>query len=748
MLSGDTSTFRSIQGRLVGQQQMERICAAWGLTGEIKLGDHAFKAQGLIVHRMKSRTAARFVWQRLDRTGRRFLYDLFCSRNPGKGVPIARVQKQLTLTDFETAAIVRQLKEMYVLEEDRIPGYQSARSREQRLSEPPSVRALFLYQECAESLWDTGEELFLPYANREKQPLLQLLRMMHRTQSEHLARLCHVSARSVVSMYSDYAVPSSHPQEMHQGIADALRQAPIFFEVFRTLEPHVQDFFLWLCKKGGRVTMAKAQTHLAEQGCTGNSVYLLFEALENHAFAFDTLQPGGERVVFIHRDLLSDLKDDIDQYALDEQQHALLPTSAPPLAIEEGLPRLLYDLATSVGWSYQYVLEETREGKLPQKWQNKVRPILHGRPRIREHDDQYLDLLFSTAKELGLLSCSSREEEKPRYRPTAFLAHWQHMTLGEQTRRFLEWWGKSPTWCDVQPNGKVIDAPDTTVVKARKALLEHLTACSPGKWYRISSLLFAIWHRAPLYAPDFYRSQQPELLSVREHRARWMEMGEGQIHQALLLSTLYEAGVISLGYDQADPQTGIPDLFQFSELGAAALGEDASQREVSLLPEEQKRLIVQPNFQIVLLQFETDLIYQLIQFATITTIDRVSRFTLTQEALLRSLEAGNQLEDILSFLSTESKHGLPQNIEYSLHDWAKAYKEARISPVLLIELLPNKCEADLSRALADLEVDVRRLAPGIFTLATDAIPFSALRKRLEKEGLVVRGEPPAQSRWK
>ncbi len=41
-------------------------------------------------------------------------------------------------------------------------------------------------------------------------------------------------------------------------------------------------------------------------------------------------------------------------------------------------------------------------------------------------------------------------------------------------------------------------------------------------------------------------------------------------------------------------------------------------------------------------------------------------------------------------------------------------------------------EADLSRALADLDVNVRRLAPGIFALSMDAIPFTTLRKRLER----------------
>ena len=61
--------------------------------------------------------------------------------------------------------------------------------------------------------------------------------------------------------------------------------------------------------------------------------------------------------------------------------------------------------------------------------------------------------------------------------------------------------------------------------------------------------------------------------------------------------------------------------------------------------------------------------------------------------------------------------------------------------MLLIELLPDTCEADLSRALADLGVEVHRLSPGVFALAAEALPFPLIRKRLQQEGLVVRGQP-------
>jgi hypothetical protein len=738
MLRDDT--FRSLLAASAGLKQLEPICAAWDLAGEIKAGDLVMHAESIIAHRMKSPIAARFVWQRLARNAQRFLYDLLCAKDPGKGVPLARIQRQLDLTSGEVEAIVRHLKAMYVLEEDQLPGRPSAREREQGLSAPP-VRALFLYRECAESLWDTGQELFLPYANREKRPLSQLLRLVRWDRVDRLARLCHVSARSIVPLHQyDALLSPGSPQDIFQGIVEALRQAPIFFEVFRSLDPHVQDFFLWLCQRGGKVTMAEAQAHLQVSGCTGSSFYLLFETLESHALAFDTLQEGGERVVFVHQDIWRDVREEINQYVSDERQYALLPVQANPQLVDEGFPRILYDLATCVGWAYQHVLEETREGKLPKRWHPKIRPMLHGRPRIRESEDLYLDLLYFTAKELDLLRCTSLEEEKPSYHPTAFLARFQHMTVAEQTRRFLAWWQQPSAWLDVTSGGEVL-APGKYVVEARKALLAHVRSCSPGEWYRVSSLLYSIWKGLPPDTHDFNTKQAPEQLSLREIRARWMEKGEGQTFLALLLSTLYEAGVLTFGYDDADPQTGVPDLFQLTPLGMAALSQDLNPSGPPPPAGEQQHIIVQPTGEVVLLEFESGLIYRLMQFAMVKSIGRVCSFTLTQDALLRGLVAGNRLDEILGFLTEASRRDLPQNIAYLLRDWAKGYKEARVSSVLLIELLPDTSEVDLSQALADLGVEVRRLSPGLFALAAEALPFPLLRKRLQQAGLVVRGQP-------
>jgi len=227
-----------------------------------------------------------------------------------------------------------------------------------------------------------------------------------------------------------------------------------------------------------------------------------------------------------------------------------------------------------------------------------------------------------------------------------------------------------------------------------------------------------------------------------------MNEGEGQLHRALLCSTLHEAGVVSLGYSPTVSQTDEPDLFQVTAWGASALRESSDLSSDPLLTSAALQLIVQPNLDLVLMQFESELIYRLIQFAEVRRIGPASTFTLTQPALLRGLEAGNQLEDLLAFLTKVSQRSLPQNVEYTLRDWARGYKEAHISSVLLIELLPIQNEADLHRALAGLEIKVRQVAPGMFALAAESISFPSLRKRLEKEGLVVRGKQAPEPRWK
>ena len=152
-------------------------------------------------------------------------------------------------------------------------------------------------------------------------------------------------------------------------------------------------------------------------------------------------------------------------------------------------------------------------------------------------------------------------------------------------------------------------------------------------------------------------------------------------------STLYELGIVTLGYD-GDTAPGVhdnvnPTRFMLTELGAEALKSDLSARNQPA----KRSLVVQPNFQALLMEPYMPALYWLARFASLEQVGRVSRFTLTREALQRGLESGASIDEVIAFLEEHAKKTVAQNIIYTLRDWARQYQEqARLAPPPVVTL--------------------------------------------------------------
>jgi hypothetical protein len=145
---------------------------------------------------------------------------------------------------------------------------------------------------------------------------------------------------------------------------------------------------------------------------------------------------------------------------------------------------------------------------------------------------------------------------------------------------------------------------------------------------------------------------------------------------------------------------------------------------------------------VLLMEFDTRLVYKLLEIAELVRIGVVSTFRLTQPALLTRLTTGLRLEDILTFLAAHTaQQVLPQNVVYTLKDWSKAYREFRLTEVILLETPENETEEGLRRLLGNVPADLRHVGPGTFLVLSTGATFGDLRKRLRQAGIVVRGEP-------
>ena len=168
-------SLHSIQSKLASREHLKQISG----------GDRK-----KLMAQMQNPIAARFVWQRLSDTEQRCLYEVLSPKDRGKGVPVEQVQKKTKLpTDtFETA--IRQLQDRWFLLEEG-----EALAPASRGTKPiaaSTVRALFPYRECSESLAQTGRELFVSKDSRATKSQLLLLRDIRGESLEHLAQVCHV----------------------------------------------------------------------------------------------------------------------------------------------------------------------------------------------------------------------------------------------------------------------------------------------------------------------------------------------------------------------------------------------------------------------------------------------------------------------------------------------------------------------------------------------------------------------------
>ncbi|MGH2481504.1 MAG: helicase-associated domain-containing protein, partial [Ktedonobacteraceae bacterium] len=390
-----------------------------------------------------------------------------------------------------------------------------------------------------------------------------------------------------------------------------------------------------------------------------------------------------ERYVFIGRGIFKVLRQVImeaDQTEEKKQHPAALPLlqEAPPV-IHEAHGLLLYDIAVIVGAIYQQVIEPTQAGRVPKRLANKIWPLLHGHRHAStyQNDDFYLDMVCDIALHLGLLRLAESTGQKARYMPGPQLSAWSQMQIHEQVRLLLDlWWNpRNDFWSDVagaqyRPDGY---SYYMDMRSARKTLLEYVAQeCRPGQWYTLESFLRTIKERDPLLLRTQSRySSYGNTGHIRKTILANWEQGDSQLIAGMLASSLYELGLVTTGY-LTDPSLngaheeppGNAYAFKLTELAAAVFAPG----DMAMPEEARPTLIVQPNFELLLLHPDFPTLYQLLPFVKVNQIEMVSRLTLTQESVRRGVEAGWNVERSLQTLREHSQKDLPQNVLYTMQD--------------------------------------------------------------------------------
>ncbi len=128
---------------------------------------------------------------------------------------------------------------------------------------------------------------------------------------------------------------------------------------------------------------------------------------------------------------------------------------------------------------------------------------------------------------------------------------------------------------------------------------------------------------------------------------------------------LYLLGLVDLGYDGH----GRPVAMRLTRTGARLLGVVAESSEV---PAAIGNLIVTPDFEVVLFSTgdDAELVHDLDRFCTRDRNGQLVHFRITEKGVQRALAEGMFLARIEGTLVQNSRTPVPQNVLYTIRDWA------------------------------------------------------------------------------
>ncbi|HZP84143.1 MAG TPA: helicase-associated domain-containing protein [Chthonomonadaceae bacterium] len=375
-------------------------------------------------------------------------------------------------------------------------------------------------------------------------------------------------------------------------------------------------------------------------------------------------------------------------------------------------------------------------------------------------DERYAGFLYAVCREAKLIA---PEGEKQAYTLTERGESWFHADATTQIRALFEGWRAGDVWAEMynDPLQKVGDyRPRENILRMRHALLGLLSSCPAENAYDLSALADVLAFRHPLMlaqsatmGPDLVAS--PALFVKRlvgECLAYLglVELGRGEAKAAGSVSAEVPAArKAALGVERGKPARKPPEpevtAFRLTPLGAHLLG--VAGAEAPAEEPRESKVIVQANAEIFLPPYlEPHTLYQLLQLAELPTKGGTSHTVrLTRESIRSALDNGLSARELLSFLQTCARTGIPQNIEYLIREVADRHGHIHIgraqmymqvdSPLLLQELQARKeFKPYFVRALSDTVA----LLQGEDT--------DKLLRELRKAGyLPVSDDPPAPS---
>jgi hypothetical protein len=452
-----------------------------------------------------------------------------------------------------------------------------------------------------------------------------------------------------------------------------------------------------------------------------------------------------------------------------QKHYEIEPGKGNPTHCIEAEPRLIYDLATLVNVVYQMDIQPTKAGYTPKRLLKKIMPLLNFQQgeQIDENEiDCYVDTLMGILKNLKVIGFAQDEIKEGIIHVVggSFLATWSRMTLVEQVQTILESWQVNEfednvsLYSSYTMTSHYTSNPYASYFSSRyygysgrfvqaalcASLLDTLIyAHQPGVWYSLESVFKTIWQilmETDKQTPYGYGYGYNPSLPHRSYE-NWIK-NYGQDYLEMVMGLFKDLGLLDIGYEVGADNIVMVDSIQFrlTEIGQQVIFHkqaEADKIESNTAESQQGKCIIQPNFDIMLMEPDIATIYQLLPFTQVKRVNRVSTFQLTKTSIQRGLEAGCTIEQIIETLTRNSQKEIAQNVLYTLREWGEQYKIIHISPTYVVETPDEAASALLLKNSIFAKTQPRQIAACLF-LVSSQVNIQSLRTALDKEGIRLR----------
>jgi hypothetical protein len=673
-------------------EELRIIADAWGTITRDPNPTHNDLAIA-VYHTMVEKPSVRGIWSGLDSESHHFIVWLLGQRNMMS--ILDDVPGHLSLEPDESMPLVERARRIGLVDVDEVlvRGSRVVSSGDNLYSWAPKSQVEAVRRRVV-SISAEGAKVLREVIEESKRPAP--------TEEPFSALLGSLEQEEILRIAATWKLPEAHryyKQELVGVMSEFIATGRSRDTLLDPLSQLSRDLFESLAHNGGSRLASEVRSHFNWDEREFRSALL---PLVNRALVWDALS-GDTRVLFIPHDLLATSSVQVPS-SLPQPK---LSTSAPH-SFESHLPyEMPWDLLTVLNMAGQHELSLTlQESRITKRLAKRINDaLIH--PGDAKAGTDYIDDLIHVAQSAGLLAANGGDEH-PSLHSTPRAEDWAKLSFEAQRQRLYRFWLEDRKWAEPAAYGTIYWW-NCDLTGARKRLTAHISRLPVNEWIGLDAFLrrinmvdpFIIWSQDELV-------RRFGLRVLQGFRNQWFDI-EGRILADMLRTVLCWLGMVEVGRDKQKRFLA----FRVTEHGAALLDTSDTRHTAPetrhLIPE--KSFLVQPNFEVLVIHPESRPVWSLLKMADLVRHDRVSVYALNKASVVRAIEGGLSDEELITLLTRYSDKGLPQNVEQSIHDWARLIKRVELRTATVLEVSDPSVLDELAASRKTKRLVVRRLSP-------------------------------------